>query len=97
MYPGLNMSRALGDTVAHREAGLSGIPDVTKFDIPSDTIGITLCTDGVWEFISPEFAAAQVWGVCLGFWGNGVFGEGRECILLAMLFGVGRSGMEFVG
>lgn len=60
MYPGLNMSRALGDTVAHREAGLSGIPDVKQFEIPTDSLGITLCTDGVWEFINNEFAAATV-------------------------------------
>lgn len=29
-YPGLNMSRALGDVVAHQEAGLSAEPDVLK-------------------------------------------------------------------
>merc|ERR1719422_1615387 len=27
MYPGLNMSRALGDLVGNRQAGLSAIPD----------------------------------------------------------------------
>lgn len=31
MYPGLNMSRALGDTVAHREAGLCAVPDIREY------------------------------------------------------------------
>jgi len=55
MYPGLNMSRALGDTMAHK-VGLSGVPDVERVVINKDMDKmILLCTDGVWEFIdSPE-------------------------------------------
>lgn len=33
MYPGLNMSRAFGDLVAHREAGLTARPDVVTVDL----------------------------------------------------------------
>jgi len=33
MYPGLNMSRAIGDTVGHKEAGLSATPDVKCVDM----------------------------------------------------------------
>merc|ERR1719414_928079 len=33
MYPGLNMSRALGDCVAHAQAGLTAQPDVRQIDL----------------------------------------------------------------
>merc|ERR1711862_979141 len=33
MYPGLNMSRAFGDVVAHCEAGLTERPDVTTISL----------------------------------------------------------------
>jgi len=62
MYPGLNMSRAFGDLVAHREAGLSASPDIKEIDLASSELGGTgerlliLCTDGVWEFIPDEEA-----------------------------------------
>lgn len=62
MYPGLNMSRALGDCVAHRMAGLTAEPDVLEIDLASTDLGgdgdrlLILCTDGVWEFIENEEA-----------------------------------------
>merc|ERR1739848_882284 len=51
MYPGLNMSRALGDIVAHAEAGLSAVPDVKEIEVTPDMKQLLICTDGVWEFI----------------------------------------------
>lgn len=56
MYPGLNMSRALGDILAHSEAGLSSMPDVKTVDLnpllsANDEVTLVICTDGVWEFI----------------------------------------------
>jgi len=62
MYPGLNMSRALGDCVAHRMAGLTAVPDIREIDLASSTVGgdgerlLILCTDGVWEFINDDEA-----------------------------------------
>jgi len=61
MYPGLNMSRALGDILAHDVAGISGVPDVERIEIKKGKDGekpiLLICTDGVWEFIeSPEAA-----------------------------------------
>lgn len=61
MYPGLNMSRALGDILAHDVAGISGVPDVQRVEIKNLSDGtkpiLLICTDGVWEFIdSPEAA-----------------------------------------
>eukprot|EP00298_Acanthocystis_sp_HF-20_P007823 c17310_g1_i1.p1 GENE.c17310_g1_i1~~c17310_g1_i1.p1 ORF type:complete len:350 (+),score=130.58 c17310_g1_i1:45-1052(+) len=55
MYPGLAMSRSIGDTVAH-SVGCSCDPDVIThtLDFTKDKF-IILASDGVWEFItSPE-------------------------------------------
>jgi len=63
MYPGLNMSRALGDTVAHKEAGLVAEPElkVIKLKEIRDAPGalpltLVIASDGVWEFINNEDA-----------------------------------------
>lgn len=56
-YPGLNMSRCLGDLLGHSDAGCSCEPEVCERDIlPLDHI-LFLCSDGVWEFMSPQEAA----------------------------------------
>jgi len=61
MYPGLNMSRALGDVVAHKEAGLTAMPDIKVVDLKLykeqgyKKLSLFVCSDGVWEFIeSPQ-------------------------------------------
>merc|ERR1719375_1850176 len=56
MYPGLNMSRALGDVTAHHKAGLTAEPDIKQIPVKDiETALVVICTDGVWEFIeSPE-------------------------------------------
>lgn len=62
MYPGLNMSRALGDIVAHKEAGLTADPECKTISLAShrgegSELLLLICSDGVWEFIeSPEGA-----------------------------------------
>lgn len=64
MYPGLNMSRALGDIVAHKEAGLTAVPDVKVLNLKDmrDKEGLTLilASDGVWEFIESKDAPKQL-------------------------------------
>lgn len=60
-YPGLNMSRALGDVIAHREAGLTAVPDCITIDLRAERdkfaeVTVLLCTDGVWEFIDSKEA-----------------------------------------
>mmetsp|Transcript_88527 Transcript_88527/g.222897 ORF Transcript_88527/g.222897 Transcript_88527/m.222897 type:complete len:387 (-) Transcript_88527:134-1294(-) len=64
-YPGLNMSRALGDVVGHKEAGLSALPDVREIDLAQlktegYKIVLLLCTDGVWEFVENDEALKQL-------------------------------------
>lgn len=55
-YPGLNMSRCLGDLLGHAEAGCSCEPDVDEIEIgPNDEV-LLMCSDGVWEFIEPQDA-----------------------------------------
>merc|ERR1712232_1554165 len=61
-YPGLNMSRAFGDIIAHKEAGLSAEPDIAVLDLTTAGrndcgMSLLLCTDGVWEFIECKEAA----------------------------------------
>lgn len=61
-YPGLNMSRCLGDLLGHADAGCSCEPDVSERQIdPLDHV-LLLCSDGVWEFITPQEAVAIVSG-----------------------------------
>lgn len=55
MYPGLNMSRALGDLIAHSEAGLTAEPEVYTLDLrETGEIMMLICSDGVWEFIEND-------------------------------------------
>eukprot|EP00929_Paragymnodinium_shiwhaense_P021856 TRINITY_DN14135_c0_g1_i1.p1 TRINITY_DN14135_c0_g1~~TRINITY_DN14135_c0_g1_i1.p1 ORF type:complete len:265 (+),score=69.38 TRINITY_DN14135_c0_g1_i1:558-1352(+) len=59
-YPGLNMSRCLGDIVGHVQCGVTCEPEVLERSIgPEDNI-LLLCSDGVWEFISPLEAVKMV-------------------------------------
>ena len=53
-YPGLAMSRSIGDRLAHR-VGVSDIPEIKMFNIEEVTpLAIVLASDGVWEFMSNE-------------------------------------------
>mmetsp|Transcript_73907 Transcript_73907/g.165449 ORF Transcript_73907/g.165449 Transcript_73907/m.165449 type:complete len:393 (-) Transcript_73907:251-1429(-) len=66
MYPGLNMSRAIGDVIGHKEAGLSAEPDVKEIDLKAFRkeqdagVALLVCTDGVWEFITSEEAVRML-------------------------------------
>jgi serine/threonine protein phosphatase PrpC len=59
-YPGLNMSRCLGDLMGHQDCGISCEPEVSIFDIEDDDFLLLLCSDGVWEFIEPDEAVKIV-------------------------------------
>lgn len=61
-YPGLGMSRALGDLLGHDECGLSAEPEVMERILTADDLYLLLCSDGVWEFTSPSEAVGLVSG-----------------------------------
>jgi serine/threonine protein phosphatase PrpC len=59
-YPGLNMSRCLGDLLGHQDAGVSCEPEISVVTLdPKDHI-LFLCSDGVWEFMEPGDATNVV-------------------------------------
>jgi serine/threonine protein phosphatase PrpC len=55
-YPGINMSRSIGDFVS-REIGLISDPDVFSCEISDDFEAFVICSDGVWEFVSSQEVA----------------------------------------
>uniref|UniRef100_A0A7S1MMI9 PPM-type phosphatase domain-containing protein n=1 Tax=Alexandrium catenella TaxID=2925 RepID=A0A7S1MMI9_ALECA len=59
-YPGLNMSRCLGDLMGHQDCGITAEPEVSVFAIEADHHVLLVCSDGVWEFISPDDAVKIV-------------------------------------
>eukprot|EP00929_Paragymnodinium_shiwhaense_P068367 TRINITY_DN3435_c0_g1_i5.p1 TRINITY_DN3435_c0_g1~~TRINITY_DN3435_c0_g1_i5.p1 ORF type:complete len:351 (-),score=82.20 TRINITY_DN3435_c0_g1_i5:185-1237(-) len=59
-YPGLNMSRCLGDLLGHQDCGVSCDPEVSERLVTSDDHILLLCSDGVWEFMSPAEAVNLV-------------------------------------
>jgi len=56
-YPGLNMSRCLGDLLGHADAGVSCVPEILEMTISEDDHILFVCSDGVWEFITPQEAS----------------------------------------
>ena len=52
-YPGLAMSRSLGDFQA-KECGVISTPQIIEYDINNSTKFMVICSDGVWEFIQNE-------------------------------------------
>ena len=52
MYPGLSISRSLGDALAH-EIGVVSTPDVIEYNTGNDLF-LVMGSGGVWDFISSE-------------------------------------------
>ena len=52
-YPGLAMSRSIGDLKA-KEVGVIATPDIIEYTITPNSKFFTICSDGVWEFVSNE-------------------------------------------
>lgn len=59
-YPGLNMSRCLGDLKGHEDAGCSCTPEVSVRQLQAEDYILLLCSDGVWEFITPAEAVTFI-------------------------------------
>ena len=52
-YPGLAMSRSIGDLVA-KKYGVIAEPGIREYNLNKNTKFVILCSDGVWEFLSNE-------------------------------------------
>ena len=53
-YPGLAMSRSIGDALAHK-IGVSNIPEIMEFNISNvKPLAVIAASDGVWEFMTNE-------------------------------------------
>lgn len=59
-YPGLNMSRAFGDLMGHADAGIIAEPEVSFHMVKPEDTHLFVCSDGVWEFMSPNEAVEIV-------------------------------------
>jgi len=55
MYPGLAMTRSIGDIVGVT-AGVTSNPDVRALKVQRDWRFLLLCSDGIWEFITSQEA-----------------------------------------
>lgn len=58
-YPGLNMSRAFGDTLS-QQLGVICEPEVSEIEVKDTDQFILICSDGVWEFITSQDAVNLV-------------------------------------
>jgi serine/threonine protein phosphatase PrpC len=58
-YPGLSMSRALGDQLS-AEIGVSCEPEITTYDITDVDRFLIIASDGVWEFMTNEDVVDEV-------------------------------------
>jgi serine/threonine protein phosphatase PrpC len=59
-YPGLAMSRAIGDTVA-KSFGVIAEPEISTYKVERIDNFIILATDGVWEFLEEQDIASRVY------------------------------------
>ena len=67
-YPGLAMSRSIGDLVAH-SVGVSAEPEITTRRLnPEEDSILLLASDGLWEFMSTEEALR----IALAYYLNGL-------------------------
>ena len=60
LYPGLAMSRSIGDGIAH-SIGVSDIPEILEFDVRNvRPVALIVASDGVWEFLSNQDVKDEV-------------------------------------
>ena len=52
-YPGLAMSRSLGDFQA-KEVGVTTEPEISEFKVSHHSKYMVICSDGIWEFVSND-------------------------------------------
>ena len=55
-YPGLSMSRSIGDLIA-KKLGVISEPEIIENEINCDSLGCVIGSDGIWEFLSNDKVA----------------------------------------
>jgi serine/threonine protein phosphatase PrpC len=61
-YPGLTITRSLGDFEAE-SLGILSIPDIKEFDIDEERVKIVIIgTNGIWEFLTNDKIMETAWG-----------------------------------
>ena len=61
-YPGLTITRSLGDFEAE-SLGILSIPDIKEFDIDEERVKIVIIgTNGIWEFLTNDKIMDTAWG-----------------------------------
>lgn len=53
MYPGLTISRSLGDLIAH-QIGVTSEPEIYFYELQQSDRFFTIASDGVWNYLQPE-------------------------------------------
>lgn len=59
-YPGLNMSRCIGDLLGHQDCGITCEPEVSEHVLTPQDLFLLVCSDGVWEFTQAQEAVEIV-------------------------------------
>mmetsp|Transcript_18740 Transcript_18740/g.43789 ORF Transcript_18740/g.43789 Transcript_18740/m.43789 type:complete len:371 (-) Transcript_18740:212-1324(-) len=59
MYPGLTITRSIGDAVGAR-AGVTSSPEIARHKVQRDWKFLLMCSDGVWEFMTSQEAVDLV-------------------------------------
>jgi len=54
---GLNMTRSLGDGLAHANCGISAVPEVSTYQLQACDRILLVCSDGIWSVMSTQEAA----------------------------------------
>ena len=75
-YPGLAVSRSLGDLNA-KTCGVIPFPQFVEWDLNNSTKYLVICSDGVWEFLSNE----QVKNIGNKFFVKDDIGDHCQCLI----------------
>jgi len=94
MTPGLNMSRSLGDVLAHSSCGVSDVPDVVERTLTFQDRALLLCSDGIWEVMTPQDfgpwrameAAKKLADEAMQRWLNGTHGKTTDDVTVVLVW-----------
>lgn len=65
MYPGLKVTRSIGDLISH-QIGVISEPNTRVINISASDKLMIVGTDGLWDFLSPESLVRLINNMTLG-------------------------------